>query len=483
MGYPDGMLLEVDGVSKFFGGIQALGGASLVVRRGENHALTGENGAGKSTLMRIVAGLESADRGAVRFHGRRIAMIHQELMVFPDLSVAENISMGQEPGRWFPGWLDRDAMRREARELLARLGVTVDPARRLGDLSFAEQQSVEIARALARQADLIIMDEPTSSLSERESELLFALILDLKRRGVSIIYVSHRMPEIFRLADTITVLRDGCHVATRPAAELDEDRLVALMVGRPLAVSGAKVRSGSHEVVLEARRLSRPGRFHDISFTLRRGEILGFAGLIGAGRSDVAAAIYGLAPAASGQILVAGKPVRIQSPGDALRAGIAMVTEDRQKYGFVPQLSIRENLTLSSLRNSPLVRRAAEERIAEEQIRRFAVRAAGPQQPMRNLSGGNQQKVVIARALLGEPEILILDEPTRGIDVAAKADIYALIQELARDGKAILLISSEMNEILALSDRILIMREGSMVGEVRPQETSPEEILRRAMPE
>ncbi|MGO9256201.1 MAG: sugar ABC transporter ATP-binding protein [Bryobacteraceae bacterium] len=478
----NGMLLEVEGVSKFFGGIQALDRARLAVRRGEIHAVTGENGAGKSTLMRIVAGLEYADAGEVRFYGRRIAMIHQELMTFPDLSVAENICMGQEPGRWFPGWLDRNAMRRQASELLARLGVAVDPARRMRDLSFAEQQSVEIARALAREADLIVMDEPTSSISARESELLFALILDLRQRGVSILYVSHRMPEIFRLADTITVMRDGCHVATQPAAELNEDRLVALMVGRPLETAVAKGGSCPGEVLLEVRELTKPGRFQNIGFSVRRGEILGFAGLIGAGRSDVATAVFGLAPAAAGKILVEGRPIRIEGPDDALAAGIAMVTEDRKKYGFVPNLSVRENLTLSSLRNDPIVRRSTEERIADEQIRRFSIRTAGREQPLRNLSGGNQQKVVIARALAADPEILILDEPTRGIDVGAKAEIYALIRELARSGKAILLVSSEMNEILALSDRILIMREGRIVGEVRPEETTPEEILRHAMP-
>jgi len=454
----------------------------LEVRRGEVHALTGENGAGKSTLMRIVAGLETADQGAVRFSGNGIAMIHQELMVFPDLTVAENICMGQEPQRWLPGWLDRGAMHRQARELLARLGVVADPGWRLGDLNFAGQQSVEIARALARKADLLIMDEPTSSLSERESELLFSLILDLKQRGVSILYVSHRMPEIFRLADTITVLRDGRHVITSPAAELDEDRLVALMVGRPLAPAAARGESPAGEVLLEVRQLNQPGRFRNISFSIRRGEILGFAGLIGAGRSDVAAAIFGLAPAASGEILVEGKPVRIQDPDDALRVGIAMVTEDRKEFGFVAGLSVRENLTLSSLRDVPFVHRAAEARIADEQIRRFAVRTAGREEPVGNLSGGNQQKVVIARALLTGPEILILDEPTRGIDVGAKAEIYALIRDLARGGKAILLVSSEMNEVLALSDRILILREGAIVGEVRPAGTSPEDILRRAMP-
>ena len=477
-------VLEVEGVGKSFWGIKALDGARLTVRKGEIHAVTGENGAGKSTLMRIIAGSESADAGEVRFHGRGIAMIHQELLPFPDLTVAENICMGREPVRRLPGWLDKRAMNREARELMNRLGVPVDPARRMRDLTFAEQQSVEIAKALGRQADLIIMDEPTSALSARESERLFDLMLDLKRRGVSIVYISHRLQEVFRLADTITVMRDGRHVATRPAAELDEGQLIAMMVGRSLEPAAA-VSLDAGEVILEVRGLTREGRFRDVSFALRRGEILGMAGLVGAGRTDVAAAIFGLAPATGGEILIHGRPARIGSPAEALAHGIAMVTEDRKEYGFVPDMSIQENLTLSSLRRycwGPLLRLGVEGQAADEQIRRFAVRAAGRGQPVKNLSGGNQQKVVLARALLTDPEVLILDEPTRGIDIGAKSEIYSLITRLAREGKAILLVSSEMNEILALSSRILVMREGAVAADVRPGSVTPEEILRYAMP-
>ncbi len=477
-------VLEVEGVAKSFWGIQALDGARLTVRKGEVHAVTGENGAGKSTLMKIIAGDERADAGEVRFHGRGIAMIHQELLPFPDLTVAENICMGREPVRWLPGWLDKPAMNREARELMGRLGVPVDPARRMRELTFAEQQSVEIAKALGRHADLIIMDEPTSALSARESERLFDLMLDLKRRGVSIIYISHRLQEVFRLADTVTVMRDGRHVATRPAAGLDENQLIAMMVGRSLdALAADPAEAG--EVILEVRGLTREGRFRDVSFELRRGEILGMAGLVGAGRTDVASAIFGLAPATGGEILIRSRPARIGSPADALALGIAMVTEDRKEFGFVPDLSIQENVTLSSLRRycwGPMLRPGAEAAAADEQIRRFSVRASGRNQPVKNLSGGNQQKVVLARALLTDPEVLILDEPTRGIDVGAKAEIYSLITRLAREGKAILLVSSEMNEILSLSSRILVMREGTVAAEVRPQNVTPEEILRYAMP-
>ncbi|MDR3702964.1 MAG: sugar ABC transporter ATP-binding protein [Candidatus Sulfopaludibacter sp.] len=469
-------VLQLDRISKSFGGILAVDDVSLTVQAGEIHAVTGENGAGKSTLMKIVAGMYRPDAGAVRFTGRRLAMIHQELLTFPDLTVAENICMGHEPSRW--GWLDRPAMRREAAGLLARLGVSLNPSARMRHLSFAERQSVEIAKALGGHADLLIMDEPTSALSDREAELLFRIIGDLKQSGVAVIYISHRMAEIFRLADTITVLRDGRHIATRPAAELDEERLIALMVGRSLEPLGGLQKGVPGETVLE---VSLPG----IQFSLRAGEILGLAGLLGAGRSEAAAAVFGLVPTAGAHIRLAGRAVRIGSPAGALAHGIAMVTEDRKEYGFVPRMSVRENMTLSSLGRfawGPVIRTRREAAAVEEQIRRFRVRAAGAGQAVRDLSGGNQQKIVIARALLTRPRVLILDEPTRGIDVGAKAEIYALIAGLAREGMAILLISSEMNEILSLSDRILVMREGAVSAELSPGRTTPEEILRYAMP-
>ena len=478
-------VLEVSGISKSFWGIQALAGVDLRVYPGEIHAIMGENGAGKSTLMKIIAGDEIADSGTIRFSGRAIAMIHQELLPFPDLSVAENIFMGREPCGWIPGWVDRTRRDTDAAEVLEQLGLALDPRSRMGDLTIAEKQSVEIAKALVRQADLVIMDEPTSALSERESEALFRIISSLKSRGAAILYISHRMPEIFRLADTITVMRDGRRIASSPAADLDEDRLIALMVGRQLNFSSVKAPCAPGEVLLEVRGLGRPPRFQNVSFALRRGEILGLAGLMGAGRTDVASAIFGLAPATCGTIAVRGRPAAIRSPAAALAHGIAMVTEDRKEFGFIPNMSVKENVTLSSLDRlswGPFILPRDQEAAALEQMRRFDVRGAGCEQAVKALSGGNQQKVAIARSLLTDPDVLILDEPTRGVDIGAKAEIYSIIAGLAKRGKAILLISSEMNEVLSLSDRILVMREGAAVAEVVPANTSPEEVLRYAIP-
>jgi ABC-type sugar transport system ATPase subunit len=470
------MTLQIQNVSRSFGGVRALDRVSFDVARGTVHAITGENGAGKSTLMRIIAGLDRADSGEVRFHGRGIAMIHQELLAFPSLTVAENVCMGREPVRW-GGWLDRRAMKQRAEELLARLGVAMDCSRPMSELSVAEQQCVEIAKAMGRDADLIIMDEPTSALSAREAELLFRIIGDLKRRGATILYISHRMQEIFWLADRITILRDGRHVATEAAGALDERRLIALMVGREVDTSIAKGPVERGEVVLEVHG--------PVSLTLRRGEVLGLAGLMGAGRTELAQAIFGVTPGTAGEIFLDGCRVSIRSPAEALARGIALVTEDRKRFGLMPDLPVKANLTLANLARfgwGPFLCGRAEDEAADEQMRAFGVRAAGRNQQARNLSGGNQQKIIIARSLLCRPRILILDEPTRGIDVGAKAEIYSLIARLAREGMAILLISSEMNEVLALSDRILVMREGQAVAEVEPANTTPEQILAYAMP-
>ncbi len=486
-------LLQVQDVSKAFPGVQALDRVRLDVEPGKVHALLGENGAGKSTLMNIMAGLLTPDAGTLTFKGQAvsiqtphrarqlgIAMIHQELHPFPNLTVAENIGIGREPTRWIPGWLDKAAMNREAAALLQRLGVTLAPTRPMSTLSVAEMQAVEIARALAGNAAVLIMDEPTSAISEREVAALFGIVRDLKQRGVAVIYISHKFSEIFAVADTVTVLRDGRHVATAAAAELDEQKLIALMVGRALAPP-ASGRAGTGEPVLAVNGLARGEAFRDVSFTLHGGEVLGLAGLMGAGRTDVAHAIYGLEPATAGEIRLRGKPLRIARPADAIAAGIALVSEDRRQFGLVPQMSLAHNITLASLRDR-IVDRRAEHAAADEQIRALAIKATNRNQPVSHLSGGNQQKAVIAKALLTEPDVLILDEPTRGIDIGAKAEVYAIVKRLARAGKAILLISSELSELLALSDRILVMRQGVLTTELDPCRTSQEEILKFAMP-
>ncbi|MBI4875547.1 MAG: sugar ABC transporter ATP-binding protein [Acidobacteria bacterium] len=488
------MVLRVRKVSKSFPGVKALQDVSLEAEKGQVLALAGENGAGKSTLMKILIGLHAPDSGEILLEGcgirpssphdalrAGISMIHQELMPFPDLSVAENICMGREPARWLPGWLDRPAMQRTAERLLARLGVELDPRRKMRELSVAEMQAVEIAKALAGEAKVIIMDEPTSALSEREAGALFGVIGELKKRGVAVIYISHKLDEIFRLGDQVTVLRDGRHVATRAIGELNQDRLIALMVGREIGAVFPPPAAAKGDVVLEARGLGRAGRFRDASFQLRRGEIVGLAGLMGAGRTDLLGALAGLAPAERGEILVRGRQVRIGGPWDALAHGIALVGEDRKETGLVPEMSIRHNLTLSSLRGWR-IDHAAECRVADEQIRAFAIKPPDRDRLAGRLSGGNQQKLVIAKALLTDPAILLLDEPTRGIDIGAKAEVYEIVSRLAREGKAILMASSEMPELLALCDRILVLRQGEIAAELNPRETSQEEILKCAMP-
>jgi ABC-type sugar transport system ATPase subunit len=497
---PPQAVLQARGLSKSFPGVQALDGVDLEVFPGEVHALMGENGAGKSTLMKILAGLYPPDSGTICFGGRvvtipnphaaaqlGIGMIHQELMPFPDLTVAENLLMGAEPTRRFPGWVDRGALKTAATRSLSRLGASIDPEARMGDLTVAQIQTVEIARALARAARVLIMDEPTSALSDHEAEALFRAIAELRSQGLAILYISHRMAEVFRLADRVTVLRDGRLAGTDRIAEVDEPGLIRLMVGRELS-EGAARRPAPEEKKTEALRvdgLTRSPAFRDVGFVLRQGEVLGLAGLMGAGRTEVLNAIAGLEPAEAGAIHLVGQQVRIRRPADAHRHGIALVTEDRKVSGLVPRMSVAANLTLASLRHCcsiGVIRGRREAAVADEQIMRFNIRTAGREQAVEDLSGGNQQKVVLAKALLTQPRVLLLDEPTRGIDVAAKAEVYDLIARLAAEGMAILLVSSELPELLRLCDRLLVLREGEISGELFPRETSPEEILRLAMP-
>ncbi|MDY0168142.1 MAG: sugar ABC transporter ATP-binding protein [Thermoguttaceae bacterium] len=517
-------ILEARSIRKAFSGVRALEDVSLELRAGEVHALMGENGAGKSTLMRVVAGLHLPDAGEILLRGRPvsirspheamrlgIAMIHQELMPIPDLTVAENVLLGHEPVSGVVGWIDRRKQREEARRLLGLLGADVSVGRRMRELSVAQMQTVEIAKALARDARIVIMDEPTAAISGHEVEALFRVIDTLTKQGVAIVYITHRMNEVFCIAQTVTVLRDGKHVETCPARDLDQQRLIGLMVGRewksvfPAATDHAQSpapslgregpRTGAEESLateagtapgaLAVRGLGRAGAFQDVSFEVRRGEILGLAGLMGAGRTEVVSALFGLMPADTGSIWVDGEPVRICCPADAMRYGIGMVTEDRKGYGLVPTMSVRQNITLASLRAcclGPLVRHGREAAVAAASIREFGIRTSGNRQAVGQLSGGNQQKVVIARALLPGPSIVILDEPARGIDVGAKMEVYGIIARLAREGKAVILVSSDLPEVLSLSHRLLVMRQGRVAAELIPARSTQEEVLKYAMP-
>ena len=482
---------------KDFGGLTVLHPTSIDFLPGEVHALMGENGAGKSTLMKIVAGLYRPDGGQVEWRERYaeftsphdalvagIAMIHQELMPIPNLTVAENITLGSEPCSAI-GLIDRTAQLARAKELLGELESDINPTRMMRTLTVAQTQVVEIAKALGRQADVILMDEPTAALSDHEVAALFRAITRLKARGVAIVYTTHKMDEVFRLADRISVLRDGRLVGTAPAAELNPAKLITMMVGRELADVFPVRHSPSDEILLEVSGLTREPAYRDISFKVRRGEVVALAGLMGAGRTEVVSAIYGLQPATEGQIRLNGTPLTIRNPEDALAAGIGMVTEDRKGLGLIPALGVGQNITLSALRDysrGPLVDHTAEAAASQTQMTEFAIKANSSSQPISQLSGGNQQKALLARCLLGGPDLIILDEPTRGIDIGAKAEIYALIQKLARAGKGILLVSSELPEVLSLAHRIVVLRRGSVSATLDAASTDQETVLRHAMP-
>lgn len=485
------MLLSASGIHKRFGGVHALRGAGFDVRQGEVHALVGENGAGKSTLINILAGAVRRDEGTISFAGEEIdfhspaesqrqgiAVIHQELAMLPTLSVAENLFMGRMPSRL--GWVDRQAMRARANELLAEVGLDVDPATRVSELGVSHQQLVEIAKALSMGARLLIMDEPTASLTEHETQRLLTLVRRLRATGVAIVYVSHRFAEVFAIADRITVMRDGATMRTLDTARTTPAEVVALMVGRDLVHSSGASASAPGDVVLQLRDVSRAGAIANVSFDVRRGEIVGMAGLVGAGRSETARAIFGAEPPDAGEILLEGRPVRFTSPGAALAAGVAMCAEDRKRLALFMDKAVRWNISIARLPSiSPagFVRRRRERTLAQGFVDRLRVRTPDLATPVRQLSGGNQQKTVLARWLATEPRLLILDEPTHGVDVGAKAEIYALIRGLAAQGIAILLISSELPEILDLSDRIVVMREGRVAGIVPRAAASEQAIM------
>ena len=492
---PGNPVLEIRGVSKRFGSIQALDDVSLALRAGEIHALLGENGAGKSTLIKITTGVEQPDAGELLVDGRPvrvasaleaqtlgIAAMYQEPMIFPDLSVAENIFIShRDRGRI----VDRGAMRRDATAVLDRLGVHLDVGEPARGLTVAAQQTLEIAKALSLRVRVLIMDEPTASLSAHEVRRLFGIVKALRREGVAILFISHRMEDVFQIADRITVLRDGRWVSTRPAAEVTPGSAIRDMVGRTMSEFFRRTPTRLGDPVLEVRGLGREGAFAGISFTVRAGEVLGFSGLVGARRTDVGLALFGIAPADAGEVLVDSRPVRIRNPQDALRAGIAYTTEDRRQLGLLFPLSIAANITLPMLRlylsRLGLVRRGAEDAAAKSFKERLKIRTPSVREAVGTLSGGNQQKVVLSKWLNTKPRVFILDEPTRGLDVGAKAEVHQIIDELAHEGLAIVLISSELPEILAMSDRILVMREGRQMATLESAGVTQERLLTAAM--
>jgi ABC-type sugar transport system ATPase subunit len=489
-------ILEAEHIDKRFPGVHALDDVSLTVIQGEVHAVVGENGAGKSTLMKILAGAYSPDRGAIRVDGDAVTIespraaqelgiitIYQELSLVDALSVGENVFLGDLPTRPGTSWqVDWPTVWSRSTELLDRVGLHVDPETPVRKLSVAQKQMVEIARALARNVRVLILDEPTSSLTERETEKLFEIIALLKNRGVGIIYISHRLGEVFRIAQRVTVLRDGVMVGGLAVQDATEDLLVRMMVGRDLSRLFPEARASDAPVRLEVRGLSRRGVLHDVSLSLRGGEIVGLAGLVGAGRTELARCLFGADSISEGEILLDGAKVDIRSPGHAVDLGIALVPEDRKLQALVLGMGVRENLSLPVLDRlgSPLVpSRRRERALASDYIKSLRIRTPHMEQRVSALSGGNQQKVVIARWLATKPKVLILDEPTRGIDVGAKAEVHALIARLAEQGVAILMISSELPEILGMSHRILVMRSGRIVADI-PREDATEELIMAA---
>jgi ribose transport system ATP-binding protein len=482
------------GIGKDFPGVHALTDCRFDLYPGEVHALVGENGAGKSTLMKILAGVYRRDSGTILIKGSPvnitstgaaqrigISMIHQELNLAPHLTVAQNIYLGQEPRR-FGFLLDDSALNDRAAELFETLHLNLDPRKRVSALAVAQQQMVEIAKALSFNADILIMDEPTAALTDTEIAELFRITRELRRRGVGVVHISHRLQELKQISDRVTVMRDGRYVDTKATADVSFDQIVSMMVGRTIfEVTPEVPEHPSPDVVLEVRNLNRGRVIRDVSFNLHRGEILGIAGLVGAGRTEVARAVFGADPVDSGQIFVNGRKVRINSPTDAVSHGIGYLSEDRKRYGLALGMNLETNIVLASLRRflGPLgvVRSALTRVAAERQVQNLAIKTPSLNQLARNLSGGTQQKVVVGKWLTADTEILLFDEPTRGIDVGAKSEIYRLLNDLAQEGKAIVMISSELPEILRMSHRILVMCEGRVTGELTAAEATQEKIM------
>ena len=489
------VILRMQGIRKTFPGVVALDNVNLDVRSGTVHSLMGENGAGKSTLMKCLIGMYTPDEGTVELAGdivrfkdtkdgleHGISMIHQELSPVPEMMVAENIWLGREP-RGRLGLLSPAAMFRKTRELFDEWKIDIDPRARMKDLTVSKQQMVEIAKAISYDAKIIIMDEPTSAIPEREVAHLHGMIKRLTDFGVAIIYITHKMDEVFRISDDITVFRDGKHVGSYPAKELDRDKLIKLMVGRELTDLFPKEEAEIGDVVLSVQGLNRGSVVKDVSFELHRGEILGLAGLMGAGRTEVLETIFGIEKADSGEVVLNGKTLRIKQPSDAIRAGMALLTEDRKLNGIMGVLSVRDNITAAALpRYSPrgVLHVGEMRKDSEDQREKLRIKTPSLSQLIKNLSGGNQQKALISRWLLTVPDVLMIDEPTRGIDVGAKSEIHRLMSMLAQEGKAIIMVSSELPEVLGMSDRILVMHEGRISGELSREEANQESVMHLA---
>jgi ribose transport system ATP-binding protein len=483
-------LLEMQGIRKTFPGVQAVSSASFDLYPGEIHALVGENGAGKSTLIKVLTGVHRADAGAIVLSGKPleidtplqaqragIATIYQEFTLVPHLSVRANLCLGREQTR--RGFMDSAFERDKTRSTFERLGVSIDPEAPVADLHVAQQQLVEIARAIATDATVLVMDEPTAALTPREVEGLFRILRELASRGIGVIFISHRLDEVLSIADRVTVMRDGVTIGTWDARTLSRKELIEHMVGRPLEKEFPKVPAPIGETCLEVRGIGG-GRIRDVSFSVRHGEVLGLAGLMGAGRSDVARLVFGADPKESGEILLDGRPLRIESPRDAIRHGICLLPEDRKLEGLVLKASARDNFALPNLRSwsrAGFIDQSRENTRFFHHVEHLNIRVSGPEQLAENLSGGNQQKLLVARWLESNSRVIIFDEPTRGIDVGAKFEMYLLINDLVSSGKAIIVISSELPEILGMSDRILVMREGAISGEITDIGSATQEAI------
>jgi ribose transport system ATP-binding protein len=489
------ILVKMEGIYKSFPGVQALSNARFELRSGEVHALLGENGAGKSTLMKVLAGIYQKDEGTIFYKGREveisdtkvaqklgISIIHQELNLIPDLTVAQNIFIGREPRKMLNLFLDEKKMNEEAQRLFEWLNLNINPNDLVSDLTVAKQQMVEIAKALSFNSDVLIMDEPTAALTDTEIEELFQIIEHLRRKGVGIVYISHRMEEIKRITDRITVMRDGCYVDTVQTKKVSIDEIISMMVGREIYyTSKPNIEIVSNEKVLEVKNLSRGSVIKNVSFYLRKGEILGFAGLMGSGRTEVARAIFGADPLDSGEIYVHGKRVEIKSPSDAVRHGIGYLSEDRKRLGLLVDMDVKTNIAIASykkfLKTFGWMNDSKITNISNQIVETLKVKTPSISQQVKFLSGGNQQKIVIGKWLTRDCDILIFDEPTRGIDVGAKGEIYKLLNDLAQQGKSIIMISSELPEILRMSHRIIVMCEGRITGELNNENATQEAIM------